>query len=312
MSFEKVEDFLGSDIDPKILEHFRQWEIYLNKISYFGGEMFCEILKKNLGKDDSLPIVMLFRNSIELVGSISSLLINLYSEPAKIILRTLLESTLYIEYLTQKDTARRSLSFLICQYHNKLNGYKKFDLKTQQGKQFKKQLEKDEFLENYEFKDQKLLQFHINNLESLVKLDLYSEVEVEYQRLKKLNPKRKPVWYEFFEGPKSIEKLAYELKLGSIYEIIYRNLSKGTHGTGVIDGYISAGEKEGVTNFSQIRFPYSAQFVCQFTITLSIRIMRRIINYHLPQWDNKYKEFYKKEIQAFYKAITKDKLLIIN
>jgi hypothetical protein len=312
MSFDKVEDFLGTDIDPKVLEQFRQWEIYLNKISYFSGEMFCEILRKNLGGDDSLPIIMLFRNSIELVGSISSLLINLYSEPAKIILRTLLESTLYIEYLTLKDSKRRSLSFLICQYHEKLNGYKKFNMKTQQGKQFDKQLEEDEFLKGYEFKDQKLLQSHIENLESLVKLELYSKVEREYRRLKNLNPRRKPVWYEFFGGPKSIEKLAYELKLGSIYEIIYRSLSKGSHGTGVIDGYISAGEKESITNFSQIRFPYSAQFVCQFTITLSIRIMRHIIKYYLPQWDSKFKEFYKKEIRAFFMAITKDKLLVIN
>ena len=310
MGFEKVEDFIGIELDPSALAMFIEWDKYISKIVFFCGEVFCEILKKPLGKDDALPLIMFFRNSIELIGSISSLNVNFYSEPSKIILRTLLETMLYIDFITKKDSSRRSLSFLICQYHEKLNGYKKLDPNREQGKLFHEQLKDDEFLKSYEFQRQDLLKAQIDNLESLIKNDLYKEVEKEYQRVKSKNPRRKPVWYELFGGPKSIEKLAYHLKVGSLYEIIYRNLSKGTHGNNIIDGYISDGG-EGITNFSQIRFPYSSQFVCQFTITISLRILRTIIHNQIPDMADKYISFYEKEIKIFHLAMVKQQVLNI-
>jgi len=311
MGFNKVEDFIGIDLDPNVLTMFGEWDEYLNKIVHFGGEIFLEILNKpTLGKEDSLPLIMFFRNSIELVGSISSLIVNFYSEPAKIILRTLLETMLYINYITLKDSKQRSLSFLICQYHEKLNGYKKFDPTKEQGRRFREQLNDDEFFKTYKFEKQDLLKAQMDNLESLIKSDLYKEVEKEYQRIKKENPRHKPVWYELYGGPKSIEKLASHLKVGSLYEIIYRNLSKGSHGHNIIDGYISDGGG-GITNFSQIRFPYSAQFVCQFTITLSLKIYRIIILNQVPAMFNRYRTFYINEIRDFNLALTKHKFLDI-
>ncbi|MBI5019955.1 MAG: hypothetical protein HZB59_00810 [Ignavibacteriales bacterium] len=311
MGFKKIEDFIGVELDPDARVMFVEWEKYLNKIVYFGGEIFCEILNKStLGKDDSLPLIMFFRNSIELVGAISSLNVNFYSEPAKIILRTLLETMLYINYISQKDSKQRALSFLICQYHEKLNAYKKLDPTKEQGKRFHEQLKDDEFFKTYKFQEQDLLKLQIENLESLIKNDLYKEVEKEYQRVKKENPRHKPVWHEFFGGPKTIEKLAYNLKVGSLYEIIYRNLSKGTHGNNIIDGYISDGG-EGITHFSQIRFPYSAQFVCQITITLSLRIYRIIIVNQVPEMMDKYKSFYLSEIRDFHLAMANQEFLKI-
>ena len=312
MEFQKVEDFLGTELDKGGQKVIQEWKIYMDKIFLFGGEMFCEILNKpNLGRDDTLPSIMLFRNTIELIGSISTLLINFYSEPARIILRTLLESSLYIEYMSQEETPKRSLSFLICHYHDKLNSYYTLLPDSQQNKQMKKKLEKDEYLKEIKIEDSELLNFHIKNLEDLIKTDLYNEVEKEYKRIKKIK-KGKPVWYELFNGPNSIEKLAYHLNKGSLYEFIYRDLSKRTHGKGIIDGFISGGEEDGLAYFKQIRFPFSAQFVCQHTVTLSLNIFRNIIKCQLPSYNDKYKNFYKKELRDFYLAITKNKLLTIN
>lgn len=312
MGFEKIDDFLGTELNQDGVKVIQEWKIYLDKLFRFGGEVFCEILnKQNLGKDDTLPTIMFFRNSIELIGSISTLLVNFYSEPARIILRTLLESSLYIEYISQKDISKRSLSFLICHYHDKLSSYYKLLPDSQQNKQMKKQLENDEYLTEIKVKDTTLLKLHIENLEKLIKTDLYHEVEEEYKRTKQIKGKR-PVWYELFNGPNSIDKLAYHLNKGSLYEVIYRDLSKGTHGKGIIDGFISGGDEEGIAYFKQIRFPYSAQFVCQHTITLALNIFRNIIKCQLPSFNDKYKEFYKNEIRDFFLLITKKELLTID
>jgi hypothetical protein len=135
-------------------------------------------------------------------------------------------------------------------------------------------------------------------------------VEIEYQRVRKLN-KRKPVWHELYNGPKNIEKLAEYLKLIGLYQILYRNLSKSTHGKNIIDGYISPGEKKGEVNFSQIRAPYSAQMICQFTFTISFQIYKSIIDFHLPQYKKAYAVWYRDEVSEFYLKLSKENLLVV-
>jgi hypothetical protein len=301
MGTNNVEDFLGIPLDPEKLLQFRVWESYLTKIGYFGGEVFCEILdKQNLGKEDSAPLIMFFRKSLELIGSISSLLVNFYSETAKILLRTLLEISLYIKFITKENSSQRALCFLICQYHEKLNRYKKLDPTSIQGKDFKGKLKDDEHFSNYTFKQQELLKEQIHNLEILIEDEFYSDVEKEYQRMKELHPKSKPVWYQLFNGPKNLERLAYDLKFGSMYEVVYRPFSQGIHGVDIIDGYIFESDEEGKTEFSQIRYPYSAKSVCHMTLTLSLEILQSVIKYKLPDWESRYKDFYTNEIREFY------------
>lgn len=312
MAFENIDDFLGRNNDPKVKELLNEWNIYFEKLVYVGGEIFNDILKKELGKDDSLPLVMLHRNAVELIDSISVLINNFCSEPARILLRTLLETYFYCQYTTNRNTKQRSLSFLICHYHQKLDFNYKLNPFTQQGKQFKIELEEDENLKDYQLADQVLLKKVIKNLEELIQEELYKEVEIEYQRIKKELKFRKPIWHEFFGGPTSIEKLAKHLKQVGLYQFLYKSLSKSTHGSNIIDGFISPGSNENEVNFSQIRFPYSAQMVTQFTFTLALRIYRILIKYHLPEKEEAFNQFYVNEIRKFYLHISSNKVLIIN
>lgn len=311
MAFDNIDDFLGRNNDPKVKDLLNEWNLYFEKIVYVGGEIFNEILKKELGKDDFLPLVMLHRNAVELIDSISVLITNFCSEPARVLLRTLLETFFYCQYITEKNTKQRALSFLICHYHQKLDFNYKLDPSTQQGKQFKIELENDENLKNYKLADQILLKKVTKNLEELIHDELYNEVETEYQRIKKELKYRKPVWHEFFGGPPTIEKLAKHLKQVGLYHILYKSLSKSTHGSNIIDGLISPGSKESEVNFSQIRFPYSAQTVTQYTFTLALRIYRILIKHHLPEKEEAFNQFYKNEIQKFYLHIIKDNVLKI-
>ena len=245
MAFDEIDDFLGRNNDPKIKNLLDKWKVYYDKIVYVGGEIFNDILKKeNLGKDDSLPLIMLFRNAVELIDSISILVNNSSSEPARILLRTLLETSFYCEYILEKDTQKRSMAFLICHYHQKLDFNYKLQHNTQQGKQFLSDLKTDKNIKNYQFVNQTLLEKAIKNLEELLSLDLYKEAETEYQRIDKQYKYRKPKWYEFYGGPTSIAKLAKHLKQVGLYHILYSSLSKSTHGNHIIDGFISPGKKE--------------------------------------------------------------------
>ncbi|MDP2301460.1 MAG: DUF5677 domain-containing protein [Ignavibacteria bacterium] len=312
MAYENVEDFLGRNNDPKAKVLLNEWNTYFEKLVCVGGEIFNDILKKDLGKADSLPLIMLHRNAVELIDSISVLINNCCSDPARILLRTLLETYFYCQYITEEDSKRRALSFLICHHHQKLDFNYKLNPNTPQGKQFKVELGDDENLKYYQFAEQILLKKSIDDLENVIKEDLYIEVEKEYQRLKKNLNYRKPVWYEFFNGPSKIEKLAKHLKQVGLYHILYRNLSKSTHGSNIIDGYISPGSNENEIAVSQIRFPYSAQMVTQFTFSLAFRIYRNVIRYHLPEKEQAFNTFYINEIRSFYLHISSNKVLIIN
>ena len=312
MTFDNIDDFLGRNNDSNVKDLLNEWNIYFEKLVYVGGEIFNDILKKNLGKEDSLPLLMLHRNAVELIDSISVLINNFCSEPARILLRTLLETNFYCQYITEKDSNKRALSFLICHYHQKLDFNYKLNPTTQQGKQFKNELGEDKNLKNYQFAEQELLKKSIDNLEDLINEDLFEEVENEYQRLKKVLKYRKPKWYEFFNGPSSIEKLAKHLKQVSLYHILYRSLSKSTHGSNIIDGYISPGSNDGEVQFSQIRFPYSAQMVTQFTFTLALKIYRIVIKHYIPEKEKAFSEFYVNELRSFYLNISTKKVLVIN
>jgi hypothetical protein len=83
--------------------------------------------------------------------------------------------------------------------------------------------------------------------------------------------KRQFPWYALFEGPSNIQKLAESAGYHAHYEILYRNLSKSTHGTDIYDGTITT-DTNGFAQIYQIRLPFEAETVVGFCTSLSATI----------------------------------------
>ncbi len=308
MPTQPIIDIIGSN-QPKLESLLKEWSKYCNEIVNFGSHIFDWIVSKpNPNGDKDLPIIMSFRNALELIDSISILLKNSSIEPCKLQLRTLLETIFTINYITEKDSETRAYNYLVCQFHEKINSYKRLDINTQQGRQFSSEMKRDRLVGKMDFSKYPNLQPNISNLTQLLKKKNYSKSEQEYQRLKK--KKSKPIWYQFFNGPNNIIELADYLNLIGIYNLLYRFFSKNVHGQDVIDGRISSG-KPGFTEFMQIKDPTNAQFICQLTVSLSIDLFKTVILFYAPDKLANFENWYIVEIRDFLNKIISKKLINI-
>ena len=113
MIYEAVENILqrmqDSDTEKNLSKNSSVIEEYVN----FGTHLMDWDIKKMRGGDDVLVPLLFLRNSIELADAISVLIKNSAIDPAKPVLRSLLENTLGLEYLFEKDTGIRSLSYIV-------------------------------------------------------------------------------------------------------------------------------------------------------------------------------------------------------
>lgn len=298
-------------LQPDVKRLLSTWSSYLNEIVNFGSHILKWIGDKDtLGGDEEMPLILTFRNTLELLDSISILFSQQSIDPCKLHLRALLESLFVIRYITDGDSKTRALNYLVCHYHNKIDTYRKLDPNTPQGLQWRKEIKSDILAGEMKMPEIDDLQGKIDNLERLLKKPAYAKSEAEYQRLRKLR-KIKPVWYEFFGGPKKIVELARHLKLMGLYNILYRYFSKSIHGQDIIDQRVSA-TTTGKMQISQIRNPRNAQFLCTITVSLTLNIYRTLVKYYLPEREKEFAEWYVREIRHFLNKISKEKLLEVN
>src|SRR5205809_932897 len=94
--------------------------------------------------DEGLPIMMSNLHVIEMADGIEILLGSSSVHPAKLLLRSMLEGTLSIQYILRADSKRRSFAWLVARAHRRLSAYEAMSPHTQAGKEFRSLLTKDE------------------------------------------------------------------------------------------------------------------------------------------------------------------------
>jgi hypothetical protein len=307
-SMEQFDPFIPRQIEDKELEKIlNAFSWGLDRAVDFGSKVIKWDIETARGQDDNLPITLSLRHFIELIDGASILIKKASVDPAKLLLRGALETYFGLEYIFEKDTKQRCMSFLVWHAHKKLKTYRRLDNSTQQGKQFEQAIRKDEILSDFSLPTIPQLAAAIDNLENLLKLPLYQQSEAEYQRLVGQGEKNPP-WYRLFNGPKKIEELAKQLNLSSFYEVLYRDWSGPTHGTDILQGKIFRNATETV-DFVQIRYPKDAQSVVSWGITLSIRMYQTFIQHRLPDKKEELKNWYL-TIRDLYQRVTSKEEII--
>lgn len=303
-----VDDFIPRTQSPdvqRILDRFSSW---LEEIVNYGSHIIAFDIETVRGEDEILPPILFLRNFLEYTDACSILVKQSSIEPCNTILRTLLENFLYIEYLLEKQTYERSLCFIVWNAFENKKIFLSMDGKSDPYKRMETAYKKDKL-----FHDQKPfvlpdIELRIRNNEKLLELGKYKSTVSEYIRTKKkLN--RTPYWYNLFDGPLNIEKLADRLGFNTYYEILYRGLSTSTHGTAIIQGKIAKNVNYGV-DIHQIRLPIGAQTITTFCINLSTYLFKTYIHKRLPNEINEFNGWIK-SIQPIFKALeTKDLIKI--
>lgn len=272
----------------------------------FGTHLLKWQADKMQSDDQHLVPILFLRNILELADAISILIKNSSVDPAKPLLRSLLENSFGLEYLLEKDQKNRALSYNVWIAHKDLKFFEKFNDSSQVGKQFSGEIKKDQHVKEIE-NNNPILELGKRNSEELLKLPLYEPIEQEYQRTNKI--RKNPKWFTLFDGPNDIKQLAKHLKHNTIYEIVYRILSDSVHATDVMKSKL-APNKNGQTDIIQIRFPKDAQNI---TIhTLNFLLMNYIYFYQkeLPDKQADVSKWYS-EFQIIYKELQENELFNI-
>lgn len=296
MIYEAVENILQKKQDPDAEKALSKHSCVIEEYVNFGTHILDWDIKKMNGGDDVLVPLLFLRNSIELADAISVLIKSSTVDAAKPVLRSLLENTLGLEYLLEKDTDKRSLSYIVWNTHEELKVLEKFDNTSEVGKQLTAELKKDKLIghnDNSKHLNKPIYAWKRQNNESLLKLPLYAPIEEEYQNTLKRLDKKKPSWFTLFGGPTNIVELAKYLKHHVLYEFFYRFFSGDVHGNNNVKGKLFP-HYDGSVNILPLRDSSQAHFIAQHTHTLLLNSYLSYFKRRLPENQKEFGEWYMK------------------
>lgn len=269
MHTEPVRNILARDLtESDDYEIIRNFSKCLDECVNFGTHILSWDIDKHSSHDEARPIIMLFRNFLEQLDSVSILIKNSSIDQCNNLLRSAIESIFSIEYILQDNTHDRSMAFMTYQLIRKKRLYQKLLNGQPQSEQFYKKMEKDKILQGfrtYKIQDIKATIKRVNKLLKSEKYQKYYAVFLQYRKVKRRHAK----WYQIFDGPYNIEQLADSIDLGGIYEGFYRPLSASIHNINVIDGKLIYSTETNSVNIVQLRYPKDAQSVTSKGLTMA-------------------------------------------
>ena len=314
-----INEILPKEIEEGLDELLSNFSKLIDEFVNYGTHILKWIVQKPDGSDEQMPLILFFRDLLEKADSISLLIDKSSIDPSKIILRSIFEIHLYIDYLTEKDYEDRAMSFLVWDKMRKLRLLNSFKKDTEQYKQLLAQLRKDksilgtDILENIPDVKEKL-----KNIEKLLKREEYRKAVNEYNRTKEQDNKN-PSWYRLFNGPINIKELAEKQEMSFLYEVLYREWSGSVHGTDVFQGkVIPSNIKELDSNLDkvfadiiQIRFPKDSQRVTSYCLLLLLKSFRLVVNFKAPEKVDNLKNWYLTVRQPLMEVTSKNNLINI-
>ena len=290
-------DVLCRELKPKEYKHLLiQIAEIIEECVNFGTHIlvWCSEKPKNDGSDST--IILIFRHIIESLDAITVLIKHGCADPTEPLLRSIFEALIGLEYILEKDTLQRTLSYKVAHAHRQISLYKKLDPTTDQGKQFKKILSNDSTVKNMALPvvDTNKL---IANLENMLKKPQYVSVNTEWQNYKKAN-KKNPNWFSLFSGPRNIIDLAQHVNRGGLYEFLYRIWSQSVHVTGVIRNITR--DDSGSGAIICLRYPKNIQDNSSLSLSMSIAAYTEMIKYYIPDKEKDFQRWYIKNIREWY------------
>jgi hypothetical protein len=254
----------------------------------YGAYMLNLLLNTKGAGDTMLQPIMLFRQFIELVDSISVSVKASSIDPCKISLRVLIETSLSLEYMIDKDFEQRSSAYVVATAIRNKKAVEKFIDGSEASKQFKAALKKDKMLgsENINLSQwQTTAEKELEAIEGVLRLPSNKLAYEEYQSIKTRTGKD-PAWYSLFGGPNSIEQLATQLQRIFMYEVLYRYFSGSVHSVDITKRKIVSGN-DGKAYVLAIRDIQDAQQTVVHTINTTLQMYNTVATKLLTRDDVK-------------------------
>src|SRR5260370_8364215 len=92
------------------------------------------------GGDENLAILLPYLHLLEMLDAVQILILESSITPAKLLIRSMFEALLVLEYVSRKDTIRRGLAYLFMDIISRLKSIRTLDPTTPDGKTFPESL----------------------------------------------------------------------------------------------------------------------------------------------------------------------------
>lgn len=246
------------------------------------GEVANEMTTGTSRKDDFVDtvIIVFIRKIMEQLDAINVLYSVCLFEPAQILLRSLIENIVGLEFILKGDTEKRAAAYYLEHHYQELDKSENyFNTESENGKLIIDKIGKDEFEKVCEKLEKKK-----QALDRLIKSKIIFK-ETDKARKQKLDLKKKQSkskgkvyiqWYEVCSEIKNIYGLMKEVGYEKYYDGIYGGLSFEVHGLNVTMG-LSADEKG--FSLKCIRNPEDGSTTFGLACIFSIGVLHKIYQY---------------------------------
>jgi hypothetical protein len=295
---------------PDLLALLSHYASLIDETVSFGSQVFTWIFETAGKGDQHIAAISFYRRSLELLDSISVLVKNSCISPSRVLLRSLFEVLLALEYMTQSDLENRGKDYILCLKYKEIDYLKKFIKDDPLHEEYVKKYKNDNLLKNMTIPEIPNVMESIRAKEKLIKSEFYSSSEASYRAIKEARKGRNPKWwFNLHDGPSDIFDLAEKLGRPAQYEVMYRNWAGYAHGTGGMDEQVEIVKKDQIA-IPQLRVPETAEFVAFIAISYGLTIIRLIVQEYAKDKLKDVAAWYEKEIRAGYMDMREKKIIV--
>lgn len=211
------------------------------------------------------------------------------------LLRTCLEIQLAVKYMMEhKDTyERRVLSYEYYHLQDQWRWAQRCDEKSQIGRQLRTELAGEKLLDIFDAKGRDVTA-EAQEFETKMSSARYAAVRAELARMK-TEKIRDQGWYSLWGGPKSVRGVAIHLRMGVLYEALYRSWSNVTHGEGAAKRATGGDGK--ILQITPLRSPQRLSEMCRNACHQCNSMTLLIVHGLLPHLKDEAKERYLRDMK---------------
>jgi Family of unknown function (DUF5677) len=292
-----IKEIIPREIPENVRPIINWFADSIDEMVNFGSNVLVWDDRPNTDGEENIPPTMLLRHFLDVIDSISILVREATGDPPKILARAAMEVMLYLEYLFEKDTYKRSMAFLVADFVKLIKTVKSLHPTTNEGKSAYKVFKEENLLSKLDNIDSAELDDFIASKEMLLKMPQFVGAYNEYKRLRSKGEKNIK-WHRFYDGPGTIESLAKYLNEWSLYQIMYRKWSGSVHGSDIYLGKLMSTEDEGKVDIVQLRFIKDVQEVVGYVLIMSFKVFRIFVENRVDHRKDEYIKWYLEQRQV--------------
>lgn len=269
--------FFDIERDEDVRQILNQASAVLESLIIKFGEIQNELTLGIVRNDNFVDtvIILFIRKIMEQLDAINVLYSSGLFSPAEVVLRSLLETVVGLQFILKKDTKKRAAAyFLEYKYEEVEKANRYFNEQTKNGKEMHDHMGDAKFRECHELCEKK--KAALNHL--IMANKIFKEID-DTRKNKLLGKNKKHAyvqWYETCSNVTNFHKMMDEIGYGKYYDLFYKSLSLETHG---LTATTAMHYVEDSFMLKRIRNSSDGGATLSLTCAFSIRTLEKLYHY---------------------------------